>query len=85
MIEPGTPVYVDWLDAHTPETGWSKIDKRDFKPEKVRSFGFLLNSDDAAVTIAGDANPRRPLKDDVNRVITIPAGMVTKIGELQLD
>lgn len=78
-IELGTPVMLDWLDAHTPEAGWTKIDKDLFRPEKVRSFGFLLNRDGTAVTIAGDANAKKPLKDDVNRVLTVPIGMVVLI------
>lgn len=75
----GQLVIVDWLDAHTPDNGWDAMDPDDFKASPVRSVGFVMNVDKHAISLAADGNPKRPHLDSVNRPITIPLGMITRI------
>lgn len=84
-IRRGSLVIVDWLDAHTPSPGWDAPKRKDFKPERVRSVGFVVNADAKALTLCGDGAPKRPHKDSVNRPITIPLGMITRVREVRLS
>ena len=71
----GSLVIVDWLDTHT-DAGWQAPDELDVKPAPVRSVGFVVAATAEALVLAGDGAPKNPHKDEVNRRITIPAGMV---------
>lgn len=84
-IRKGSLVVVDWLDTHTPHTGWTPPASEDFKPAPVRSVGFVMNADRHAITLAGDGQPKDPHKAEVNRPITIPVGMVTRVRVVRLS
>ena len=82
-VRRGAVVIVDWLDAVTEAAGWGPHDKGG--PSKVRSVGFLMSWDKAAIVLAGDGAPKDPHKDEVNRTITIPLGMVQRVREVRLS
>lgn len=81
-FERGQLVVVEWLDALTHPNGWDEIKRKDMKCEAVVSVGFVLHQDEIGLTIAADTDSKHRGKGFVNRAITIPLGMVTKISEV---
>jgi hypothetical protein len=73
----GQLVIIDWLDAATHLDGWN--DAPDNRPESARSVGIITGLSSKAVTLAADYGPREKHRGHVNRVITIPRGMVKAI------
>ena len=81
--KPGTLVLIDWLDASS-DHGWQPSADVKNKPDPVRSVGWVLKHDKHAITLAADGLKRKPHKHDVNRTITIPLGMVSRIWRIKL-
>lgn len=77
----GMLVIVDWLDA-VADHEWQEAGEA--KPERVRSVGIIVATGrDGTLKLAADYGPRK-YKDDVNRVITIPGGMVKRVRAVRL-
>lgn len=83
----GQLVLVEWLDA-AAQAGWTAVADVKNKPETVMTVGFLVLHDDKAITVCGDRGKhhKRRLKKggEINRTLTIPAGMVVAVTEIHL-
>lgn len=71
---------VEWLDAYMSMDEFSAEDlERASKPEPVRSFGLIVRSDDAGVTLATDEGPN---DKKFRKIIFIPRAMVSEVIDL---
>ena len=83
----GQLVLVEWADAHA-DSGWTSVSELSTKPEKVMSVGWVVKHDERGITIAGDrgTNHRKRMKasGQVNRPLTVPAGMILHVWEIHI-
>jgi hypothetical protein len=83
----GQLVLVEWRDAHA-DSGWAALGDVKTKPDIVMSVGWVIHHDDKAITVCADRGRkhRRQFKKtgDVNRTLTIPAGMIRKVWEIHI-
>jgi hypothetical protein len=83
FLKRGTGVEVFWIDAEA-DSGWGAVRSVAAKASDVKTLGYVIHDNDVCIAVAGDIQSGEPLTEDsdVNRVIIIPKGMVTKVRKL---
>jgi len=73
--------YIEWVDSHV-SGDWTAEDSVDHIPPKIKAIGFLLKSDSDGVTLVGFCDDE---DGQVNSIMNIPAGCITKMETFELD
>ena len=80
----GTLVVISWLDAHA-DSGWGPVKEQTTKPQAVLSVGWVIKDTKKAIVIAADVDPKgQGRKDDCNRTLLVPKGMVLGIAKAEV-
>lgn len=68
------PVYIEWVDSQTSNTGWVFDEAiEDPEPLLVRSVGFVIRENDAALALAQNDG-----HDQYSHVLVIPKSAIRK-------
>jgi hypothetical protein len=77
-------VKVNWVDSSTPRMGWTFLsDWKGVGSLDCVSIGYLIDENENTITIAPHlAYPDDEVNCQINGVMTIPSGCVTRLEEL---
>lgn len=72
-------IYLQWIDAQEPHTGWSYEKEIDYKGAKVETCGFLIKKTKKTYSIALNVwSGGNEYQDQISRIINIPTCLIFK-------
>lgn len=84
-LREGTPIVIEWIDAHAIGEAWTAVSDVPRDPCPVRSIGYYLFADTRQIVYAQDYMPPTNVEHEtyVNGVSGIPLGCVTQIHTIE--